>query len=264
MKLYEPKAVSELLREIHETDQTIKVEEKEKSPGYCDIFCGAEYRRATFVGIGVSIFQQLAGINVIDFYSGTILIGLDLTVNEVNLLVGAVTLVSTCIGVTLLDCFGRRTLMVVGNALMAVCLFALGFGLNHNIKAASIGGVFGFISFFSISSGPICFLYMAEIMTDKAMSIGVVLNWAVVLVIASVTPSIVDQLGDSVGYIFMFVGAMCVLATIFFLIFMKETKGKTRMEIERMYSGEAKNDKESRYPSSLKGSRSLNKTNDIF
>lgn len=159
---------------------------------YTAIFCNKKYRRATFVGIGVSIFQQLCGINIIDFYSGTILTGLDLTVNEVNILVGAVTLFSTCIGVTLLNRLGRRTLMIIGNAFMAISLFGLGYGLNYNVKLVSIVSVFAFISFFSISAGPIAFLYMAEIMTDKAMSIGVLLNWAVVLVIASVTPGIVD------------------------------------------------------------------------
>ena len=45
-----------------------------------------------------------------------------------------------------------------------------------------------FISFFEFSSGQIVWLYMYEIMRDKAQSIGTFLNWFMSLVISLAIP----------------------------------------------------------------------------
>ena len=85
-----------------------------------------------------------------------------------------------------------------------------------------------FVLFFEISSGPITWLYMAEIMHDKSLGIAVVMNWVVNLGIAIGTPYLVSAVGDDkVGYIFMVLGVITLLGTLFISIFMKETRNKT-------------------------------------
>jgi len=78
------------------------------------------------------------------------------------------------------------------------------------------------VLFFEISSGPITWLYMAEIMHDKSLGIAVVMNWTVNLGIAIGTPYLIDAVGDdNVGYIFIFLGAITFLGTLFIKCFMK-------------------------------------------
>jgi len=93
-----------------------------------------------------------------------------------------------------------------------------------------------FIALFEFSSGPITWLYMAEIMQDKGSSIATVMNWLINLIISAITPPLIDAIGeDKIGYIFITVGLLTVLGSLFIAIFMKETKGKTKAEIEQLF-----------------------------
>ena len=82
-----------------------------------------------------------------------------------------------------------------------------------------------FVLFFEISSGPITWLYMAEIMHDKSLGIAVVMNWIVNLAVAIGTPPLTDAV--PIGYIFLALGVITLLGTFYILIFMKETRNKT-------------------------------------
>ena len=82
-----------------------------------------------------------------------------------------------------------------------------------------------FICFFEFSSGPIVWLYMDEIMQDKAVSIGTFLNWFMSLVISISIPLLVKVM--DIGYIFLFLGICTVLGTLFIIFLMEETKDKT-------------------------------------
>ena len=98
-----------------------------------DIFCGERFSRATGVGIILAILQQLTGINVIIFYSNTIFEeGTSLTSEFITFLVGAVNFASTLGGMALLTKFGRRTITLVCQFLMAVVLILLGWFCQTN------------------------------------------------------------------------------------------------------------------------------------
>ena len=170
-------------------------------------------------------------------YSATVFTSTGLTGAEINALCGGVNFITACLGCILLGYFGRKTLMSIGNIGMAGCLLGLGFCLNAKQESISVGLVMGFLTCFEFSSGPITWLYMAEVMQDKAQSIATVMNWFVVLVIAIVTPYIVDWAGDDhVGYIFLFLGGVTVISTLFVFCQMKETMGKSPQEIEELFT----------------------------
>jgi SP family facilitated glucose transporter-like MFS transporter 1 len=85
-----------------------------------------------------------------------------------------------------------------------------------------------FIAAFEFSSGPIVWLYNAEIMQDKSVSIAAVLNWLMNLMISVITPSLVNTIGIThIGYIFISVGIITSFGTLFIYKYMKETKGKS-------------------------------------
>ena len=100
--------------------------------------------------------------------------------------------------------------------------------------------IFGFvmISLFEFSSGPITWLYLAEVMHVRSQSIATACNQAVNIAISYALPNIVKKFGnDSLAYLFYFTGVMTLISSAFIFCFMLETRGKTAMEIEEMFSG---------------------------
>lgn len=77
---------------------------------------------------------------------------------------------------------------------------------------------------------------MSEIMNDKGVSIGTLLNWTFTLIIGLVTPWLFDNLtSDHGGWPFMIFGITCGLGTIFVFFFMKETKGLSDADVKKLY-----------------------------
>jgi hypothetical protein len=105
----------------------------------------------------------------------------------ITALIGAVFFIATLICVGLLKIAGRRTLMLYCHAFMTVDLLVLGalyIELNNSLMILT---VLAHIVLFSFSSGPIVWLYMSEIMCDKALSIATMINWLFTLIISLTT-----------------------------------------------------------------------------
>jgi len=126
------------------------------------------------------------------FYSNTIFKETKVfsSADTITLLVGLVNFGTTFIGLALITKFGRKTLMIVGNIGMLVCLAVVGVTLLAEANVVMVVFVLLFITFFEMSSGPITWLYMAEIMPDKSLTIATSLNWITCLVISIILPVI--------------------------------------------------------------------------
>ena len=133
--------------------------------------------------------------------------------------------------------------MLFSQVSLAVILVFLGFFDIGGKSTPVIIFTLAFIAFFEFGSGPITWLYMSEIMCDKALSIATVVNWVVCLVISAIIPSLVAAIthdGDddnNIGWIFIVLAVFTVLGLIFQLFFMLETRGKTPQQIEDMFTG---------------------------
>lgn len=159
-------------------------------------------------------------------------------------------------GLALLFRYGRKSIMQWVNALISLLLIGVGivsmlqnkYNVDNNVSKEdrstnpynypAVILVLSFVVAFELSSGPITWLYMAEIMQDKAVSIATVMNWVISLIVAIITPIITND--ESIGYIFLVMGGFTVLGTLFIIFFMKETKGKSAQEIEDMFTSEKK------------------------
>ena len=86
-----------------------------------------------------------------------------------------------------------------------------------------------FITFFEFSSGPIAWLYNAEILHTKALSLASFLNWLVSLGMSIGVPVLAQRL--EIGWIFLFFALLLAIGSALIWIFMKETMGKTQDEI---------------------------------
>ena len=85
------------------------------------------------IGIAVAVLQQITGINSVFFYAPMIFeqsgIGTDASFMQA-VLVGIVNLVFTIVAMLLIDKLGRRPLLGIGLAGIALCMFTLSYGFG--------------------------------------------------------------------------------------------------------------------------------------
>lgn len=222
--------LNELMGKLYESDRiserinAIAIEGgKTQAPGYKETLCHPRYSYATLLGCSLSVLQQLSGINAVMFYSSTIFTTMGVSPRLGSGLVGFINMASTFGAIFLLKSkafftilrlieFGRRTLLWTMSFLMAADLLALGisfFYLEGNEMAQIFCVIFImlYIVLFEFSLGPIPWLYMAEIMTDKGLSIAVLLNWLMTIVMAIVTPYVIS------GTLFIVFGVLCAVVS---------------------------------------------------
>jgi SP family arabinose:H+ symporter-like MFS transporter len=85
------------------------------------------------IGVGIAILQQIVGINCVFFYAPMIFeqsgIGTDASFIQA-ILVGVINVVFTVIAMSLIDKIGRKPLLVIGVAGIALSMFVLAYSFN--------------------------------------------------------------------------------------------------------------------------------------
>ena len=150
------------------TVEILNVDQAEEEASYYDVCCG-KFKTATFIGITLSFFNIMTGIDIVMFYSNSLFKGLSVSQTAISLVMGIVNLLSAAGGSALLYCFGRRTLLIAGHITMTISLLLLGIFMLVGNQVVPIIALFIFVMGFEFSSGPITWLYNAEICEDKAL-----------------------------------------------------------------------------------------------
>ena len=97
--------------------------------------------------------------------------------------------------------------------------------------------ILAYIAFFAISLGPLAFVVIAEIFSNrnrgKAMSVAIFFLWVSVFAVSQTFPMLLSSIGSS--YTFWIFMVMSVLAFFFVKKLVPETKGKSLEEIEKYF-----------------------------
>ncbi len=200
-------------------------------------------RPAMIVGIGLAIAQQITGINTVIYYAPTILDFAGFSSASVAILasvgVGIVNVLLTLVAMQLIDRVGRRPLLLVSLAGMAVSLFVLGLAFALPQLAGSLGwiaviGLMTYVGSFAVGLGPVFWLMLSEIyplrIRGRAMSVGTVANWSANLIVALSFLTLTQALGRAPT--FWLYGVVSVGAWIFALYLVPETRGRSLEDIE--------------------------------
>lgn len=204
--------------------------------------------KAMNIIFGLMAFRQLCGMNAVLAYTVEIfkVAGSSLNPHLCTVIVGIIQLMATCIPSFIVDYVGRRVLLIISGAGMAVCLLAMVirfYLLNQGIDTPFMGwlpliAVNLYIVACSVGFGPLPWFMMPELLSNKAKnwvsSIAVCLNWALAFIVTKFFPIMMNVMGSEATYGTFLV--ICLLGTIFIVIFVPETKGKTREEIHRQLS----------------------------
>jgi MFS transporter, SP family, xylose:H+ symportor len=200
------------------------------------------------VGIMLSVFQQLVGINAVLYYAPLMFQNMGASTSASLLqtvIVGVANVAFTLVAFVTVDRWGRRPLLVLGAVVMAVSMLALGllFYTNH-VGMAALIAVIAYIAGFALSWGPVVWVLLAEMFPNaiksKAMAIAVAAQWIANLFV-SWTFKVMD--GDSSlnglfhhGFAYWIYGCMSVLAALFVLRWVPETKGRTLESIQHLWT----------------------------
>jgi sugar porter (SP) family MFS transporter len=203
------------------------------------------------LGIFLAVFQQWCGINVIFNYAGEIFkeAGYDLNDTLKNIVAtGSVNLVFTFVALFTVDRLGRKPLMLVGSAALAIIYGLIGKCYRLKEHGAHVPNlvflvlVLAAIAAYAMSLAPVTWVIISEIFPNRirgtAMSIAVGFLWIGCFLLTYTFPIFNAVLGASVT--FWIYGGICVIGFVMIFWRLHETRGKTLERIE----AEARNPQE--------------------
>jgi sugar porter (SP) family MFS transporter len=195
--------------------------------------------RVVTLGVFLAVFQQWCGINVIFNYAEEIFraAGYDISSVLSNIAwTGSVNLVFTFVALGVVDRGGRRPLMLLGSAGLAVIYVAIGLCYAHDVKGLPmLLLVLAAIACYAMSLAPVTWVVIAEIFPNRirgaAMSASVAALWIACFLLTYTFPQLNEKLGPS-GTFWIY-SAICVLGFFGVGLTLLETKGKSLEDIER-------------------------------
>jgi SP family sugar:H+ symporter-like MFS transporter len=205
-------------------------------------------RPIVWAGIMLAVFQQLVGINVIFYYGETLwkLAGVsEEAALQRNILSGVVSIAACIVTIMVIDKIGRKPLLLIGSAGMAVSLFAMAYAFNSGtldatgqLQLTSNMGMVALIAanlyviFFNGTWGPVMWVMLGEMFPNQirgsALAVAGFAQWFANYLIAQTFP-IMAGWSLTGSYLFYAISA----AISFFLVqkLIHETRGK---ELEQM------------------------------
>lgn len=217
--------------------------EREDKPSWRDLRkpTGGIYG-IVWVGLGLSIFQQFVGINVIFYYSNVLWQAVGFSADEsaiYTLITSVINVLTTLIAIALIDRIGRKPLLLIGSSGMAVTLITMAvifanatIGPDGNPSLPGASGVIAliaanlFVVAFGMSWGPVVWVLLGEMFPNRiraaALGLAAAGQWAANWLITVTFPGLRDHLGLAYG----FYGLCAVLSFLFVSRWVQETKGR--------------------------------------
>ncbi|MCK0160357.1 D-xylose transporter XylE [Allomuricauda sp. F6463D] len=199
------------------------------------------------IGILLSVFQQFVGINVVLYYAPEIFKGMGMETDASllqTIIVGAINMIFTVLAILTVDNFGRKKLMMIGSAFLAISMIGLGFTFYFQVTGLlALLLMLLYIAAFAMSWGPVTWVLLSEIFPNKikgVMAVAVAVQWLANLAVSWTFPmmnnneSLVATFNH--GFTYWIYGIMAIISGIFIWKFVPETKEKTLEEMELLWS----------------------------
>ncbi|KAI5004396.1 hypothetical protein ZWY2020_031639 [Hordeum vulgare] len=244
-KLYGKEKVTEVMYDLKASGQG----SNEPDASWFDLF-SKRYWKVVSVGAALFLFQQLAGINAVVYYSTSVFRSAGIASDvAASALVGAANVFGTMIASSLMDKQGRKSLLITSFSGMAASMLLL--SLSFTWKAltpysgtlAVVGTVLYVLSF-ALGAGPVPALLLPEIFASriraKAVALSLGMHWVSNFFIGLYFLSVVNKFGISTVYLGF--ASVCALAVLYIAGNVVETKGRSLEEIERELSPASKVD----------------------
>ncbi len=219
-------------------------------PSFADLRSPAtgRIRPIVWAGIGLAVFQQLVGINVV-FYYGAVLwrqVGFsESDALQINILSGALSIVACLAAIAVIDRIGRKPILLIGSAGMAVTLALVAFAfatatktdgqlaLSPGMGLLALVAANGFTVFFNFSWGPVMWVMLGEMFPNQirgsALAVAGLAQWGANFLVSVSFPPMAAGLGLATTYAGY--TAAAALSFVFVQRLVHETRGR---ELEEM------------------------------
>jgi len=199
-----------------------------------------------FIGVMLSVFQQVVGINAVLYYAPRIFGDMGMTNPMFNtVMMGVVNILFTLVAIFTVERWGRKPLLITGSLGMALGAFGVALSFGHaGLELVTMMSILIYSASFMFSWGPICWVLISEIFPNTvrgaAVAIAVAAQWIFNFVVSStfvpmfnmhITPN--DDFGH--WFTYSLYGVMCIVAALFVWKLVPETKGKTLEDMSRLW-----------------------------
>jgi SP family sugar:H+ symporter-like MFS transporter len=205
-------------------------------------------RPIVWAGVGLAVFQQLVGINVVFYYGAVLWQSVGFSEDDslkINVLSGALSILACLSAIALIDRIGRRPLLLIGSGGMAVALgimagcFSTATMIHSVLRISGPVGITAllaanaYVVFFNLSWGPVMWVMLGEMFPNQirgsALAVAGFAQWIANFLISVSFPALAASLGLPVAY--GFYAASALVSFFFVLNLVKETRGR---ELEAM------------------------------
>lgn len=202
-------------------------------------------RRIVFLGMGISIVQQITGVNTIMYYGTQILKDAGFTTEAAlvgNIANGVISVLATFVGIWLLGKVGRRTLLLGGQigitiALLLIAVFSMTMHGMAILPYIVLSLTVTFLAFQQGAISPVTWLMLSEIfplrLRGMGMGITVFFLWMTNFFVGLTFPVLLNGVGLSTTF-FVFVG-LNLVAMAFVKFYLPETKDRSLEELEQSF-----------------------------
>ncbi|KJA22939.1 hypothetical protein HYPSUDRAFT_40448 [Hypholoma sublateritium FD-334 SS-4] len=239
-------------QEYMEMYAAIKADVSTRSRRLSDLWATPVMTRRSLVAIGVQVFCQFTGINVINYYGPSIYNSLGIVGGRALLvqgIYGAVGPIANLFFITLvLDRVGRKKPLVFGAGSFVVTFSILAAILANDpagnpsssvtAQRAGIAMIFLTSIIFSLSFGPVSWVLASEVFPTSTRAIGTsaatCANWAFNTLLSQVSPLGIQKVGWKFYILFIVLNFVDFVAI---WMFFPETKGRTLEDMDQLFGG---------------------------
>lgn len=249
-----PGAVESLIKLRSSSEEDVKAELEgikanveeamAKKSGFMDIFRSRTLVKALIISLSLVGFQQFSGITVILFYAQDVFeaTGSSIPPEISSIIIGTVQVAASLLTPLLVDRLGRKLLFLISGVGMIIAEVPLGFYFCLKDHGRDVSPIFWlpiaclivYIIAYNLGFGPLPWTVMAEIFPSDVKSPASTATasfcWLLGFLITKYFSSVSEAIGMAGS--FWFFSAFCLIAVVFVLKYMIETKGKSFAEIQ--------------------------------
>ncbi len=234
-------------RKVGEIQESVAQDREPRLSDLIDKTSG-KVRTIVWVGIGLAVFQQLVGINVVFYYGAVLWQAVGFSESDalkINILSGTLSIGSCLIAIALIDKIGRKPLLLIGSIGMAITLgmmavaFQSGTFADGSLQLSDSAGLTAliaanaYVALFNFSWGPVMWVMLGEMFPNQIRGSGLAVSgfsqWIANFGITMTFPIMLGTIGLTGAYGFYALSA--AISVLFVWMMVRETKG---IELEQM------------------------------
>lgn len=197
------------------------------------------YTRASYVSLMIIVFSELTGFAAIMLYSNSMFSNIfgahgAISPREGTYMIASVNFLASFMSIFTVRVLGRRALLLLGHAGVALCHFFIGVFILLDYGFGVLCMTCLFMVIYQNTVEPIGQVYVTEVCTDIALGVSTQTLWLVILIESIFTESLMDSWIQPCGVFFIF-SLFSVLAVCFEYFYVAETRGLSERERKELY-----------------------------